>query len=131
MIVEAEGTLCEGQELETGSIYQGSCPGWYNYEYTTGIKAVKHNSIVSNASLKDEEELEGSKISTEYAVKIYERDLQFRFLLAKLVNQVTRIRSSVYLQLRMNYSKSMYKPTKKKFVDSFDEVESDEIDMEE
>jgi hypothetical protein len=75
-IIEAEGTPCEGQELETGSIYQGSCPGWYNFEYTTGIKAVRHNSIVStnSISLDDSKELEASEVSRDYAVKIYERE---------------------------------------------------------
>ena len=75
-IIEVEGTPCEGQDLKTGSIYQGTCPGWYNYEYTMGIKAAKHNSMVSNNLLSQsyDDELEGSQITKEYAVKIYERE---------------------------------------------------------
>ena len=144
-IIEAEGTPCEGQELETGSIYQGSCPGWYNYEYTTGIKAVKHNSIVSDTSMfseddpeLDDSELKDGKISSEYAVKIYEREFLTKPPISFSADEIgdpsdQNKKFSVFSTSdeRVVYSKSMYKPTKKTILnEDFDEFEEDEFEDE-
>lgn len=42
LIVEAEGTMCQGMRLKDKAIFQGNCPGWYNYEFTKGISLVRH-----------------------------------------------------------------------------------------
>ena len=144
-IIEAEGTPCEGQDLRDGSIYQGSSPGWYNYEYTTGIKAFKHNSIVSSSSFSNEEEsedsLNASKISYEYAVKIYEREFLSRPPISYAADDIGEPgekdkKFSVFTTSdeRVVYSKSSYKrPTSNKPVlvaDDFDQVNEDEIEEE-
>lgn len=60
IIVEAEGTECQGMRIADKSIFQGSCPGWYNYEFSKGITLVK-------TPVKTEH-------SQWYLVKNYERE---------------------------------------------------------
>lgn len=135
-IIEAEGTPCEGQDLETGSIYKGSCPGWYNYEYTTGIKAVKHNSIVSNKfEFNDDEDLDESVLNADYAVKIYEREFLDKPPISFIADEIGQPgdkgkKFSVFSlsDERVVYSKSQYDPKKGFEImdDDFDKISDDE-----
>jgi hypothetical protein len=68
IIVEVQGTPCEAIRFSDKSIFQGTCPGWYNYEYQKGVKVVRNSSIISDSS-----EL-GTNLLNKYAVKVYERE---------------------------------------------------------
>jgi hypothetical protein len=68
MIVEAEGTPCEGMRTIDKSVFQGTSSGYYNYEYKTGITVVRNSPIVSNPT-----DL-GEGFDNKYAVRIYTRE---------------------------------------------------------
>lgn len=68
IIVEAQGTPCQAVRFTDKAVFQGTCPGWYNYEYEKGIKVVRNSSIISDSS-----EL-GGNLLNKYAVKIHERE---------------------------------------------------------
>jgi hypothetical protein len=68
IIVEVQGTACEAIRFSDKSIFQGTCPGWYNYEYEKGVKVVRNSSIISDSS-----EL-GTNLLNKYAVKVHESE---------------------------------------------------------
>ena len=66
--MEVVGTPCEGIRLDDNAVFQGTCPGWYNYEFSRGIKVVKDSMIVNKPGSTH------SSIGKRYAIKIHERD---------------------------------------------------------
>lgn len=68
-IVEVEGTDCEGVLHQDNLRFQGSSPVWYNYEYRTCIKLVKHMNLVSSSNLENLEAMGKS-----YAVRVFDRE---------------------------------------------------------
>jgi hypothetical protein len=82
MIVEVIGTSCEAVRIQDGAAFQGTCPGWYTYEYRKGVTLVRNSRIVSSQS-----EL-GDNFDQKYAIKVYERVLLQNPPLSVSVNDI-------------------------------------------
>lgn len=67
IIVEAKGTPCECIRNEDNALFQGTSPGWYNFEGRKGITLVRNSTVISNPTELSE------SITKLYAVKIHER----------------------------------------------------------
>jgi hypothetical protein len=68
IIVEAFGTPCEGVRYKDDAVFQGTSPGYYNYEYKKQILAVKHSNLIGSVS-----DIKSTTIDKKYAIKIYEK----------------------------------------------------------
>ena len=68
LIVETEGTPCEAVRAVDKCVFQGTSPGWYNYEFTKGVTLVRNSTIISDSS-----ELT-SNLLNKYAIKVHERE---------------------------------------------------------
>jgi hypothetical protein len=73
IIVEVIGTECEGVRIPDKSVFLGSSPAYYNYEFSKAVKVVKNNTLTSNSMDLTNPEL--SEIKSTYAVRIFDLEL--------------------------------------------------------
>ena len=67
LVIEYIGIECQGMRNEDKLMFQGTCPGWYTYEYNKSVKLIRNSSIISSSSELD-------SITDKYAIRVFSRD---------------------------------------------------------
>jgi hypothetical protein len=73
IIVEVIGTECEGIRITDKSVFLGTSPAYYNYEFSKAVKVVKNNAVTSTSMDLTDPELNGVK--STYAIRVFDREL--------------------------------------------------------
>lgn len=131
LIIETEGTACEAVRTIDNCVFQGTSPGWYNYEFTKGVTLVRNSTIISDSS-----EL-SSNLLNKYAIKVHERqftELRPLTIQAKDIGSPTDSKPYKIVSLsneQKSYAAPINQPknTVVEIAHSFDESDADEEEV--
>lgn len=124
LIVEAEGTLCQGMRLKDKAIFQGNCAGWYNYEFSKGLKLVRQEGANYCVKYYDRQYLSESPITFNADVigRPDEKDKEFTILSTSKQHVVFGTNISDNIKKKS----SLLEEVSEDF-DSYNELESEDV----